>query len=640
MLVIPTFGYNHGYPTFFSNSDFPTGFAYLASAIKNAGHKVIGLNPNNDPSYKSAKDMVYSKISQCLLDHDPDLIGLGGLSADYHFIRDALEIIRDRAPETPVVLGGGIIENDEEFIFSTLHPDFSIIGEAEETIVELISMLASGKQEYGEIANLSYWDKDTPVISRRDFNYIHLDERVFPDYEPFDMDRMLDEYSLATRYVYRYVRPNPRVMSIVSARGCPFTCTFCIHGRADDRKYRIRSMKSIMAEIKQLYDRYNFNILIILDELFIAKKGRLKEFCIALNKEKKKYNWDFNWIFQTHANSEIDYKIFKMAKDEGCYTFTYGLETASPKVLDSMQKKSKLPEIIKAINLADDLGLGFYAAFIFGDIAEDKQTIDETMSFFNRHCKNLHLNFTAISPYPGSKLFTDCINRGIITDKKEYYETIDEQVYNMTNIPNRIYFPWVYLVMYLGQFFQYTKSTKATLFKKDGEATANNPIALHRQQAIYKIKAECPHCKKENNYTELLNDEVVANTSKNGEDAILTETTLHNPAHDPLYEPKSKIPNNGHQNATLQEILRRMVGVRVKQYNLTKLISEGAIYFLVSFMNPIYKNLKPLIGENKLEPYFVTGCQNCNKRIKVIIPLNKYNHKFNTIRWLLKKFYV
>ena len=74
LLIIPTFGYNHGYPKFFSNSDFPTGFAYLASAIKNAGHKVIGLNPNNDSSYKSAKDMVYSKISQCLLDIAQDIL--------------------------------------------------------------------------------------------------------------------------------------------------------------------------------------------------------------------------------------------------------------------------------------------------------------------------------------------------------------------------------------------------------------------------------------------------------------------------------------------------------------------------------------------------------------------------------------
>ena len=100
---------------------------------------------------------------------------------------------------------------------------------------------------------------------------------------------------------------------------------------------------------------------------------------------------------------------------------------------------------------------------------------------------------------------------------------------------------------------------------------------------------------------------------------------------------KSNISNIGHQKEKLQEFLRRIVGVRIKQYNLTKLISEGAIYFLASFMNPIYKNLKPLIGENKLEPYFVTGCQNCNKRIRVNIPLDNYNHRFNTIRWMLKK---
>ena len=498
LLILPTFGYNHGYPNFFSNSDFPTGFAYLASAIKTGGHQVVGLNPNNEPGYKSARDMVDSKISHCLLEDKPDLIGLGGLSTDYHFIRDALETIRDEAPETPVVLGGGIVENDPEFVFSNLHPDFCIEGEAEETIVELINVLESGEGDYGQIANLAYWEEGNAVFTKRDFNYIHLDDRAFPDYEPFGMDNMLDKYSLATRYVYRYVRPNPRVMTIVSARGCPFTCTFCIHGRVETRTYRVRSMDSLMEEIRTLYDRYQFNILIILDELFIAKKGRLKEFCLALKEEKQKYKWDFNWIFQTHANSDIDYEIFEMAKKEGCYTFTYGLESASPRVLESMEKKSKLPEIVKAIEMADKLGLGFYASFIFGDLAENEETIEETMDFFSSHCTDLHLNFAAISPYPGSMLFPATQDKGLIVDKKQYYETIDEQIYNMTSMRNRIYFPWVYLVMYLGQFYQYAKSTRASYFEKDLEATASNPIALHQRKAIYKVKATCPHCEHEN----------------------------------------------------------------------------------------------------------------------------------------------
>src|SRR3990170_1147424 len=106
LLILPTFRYNQGYPSFYSNTDFPAGFAYIASAIRNSGHDVIGLNPNNDYSYKSAYEMVYDKISQSLLKNKPDLIGLGGLSIDFKFIKDAIQIIREKTPETPIVLGG------------------------------------------------------------------------------------------------------------------------------------------------------------------------------------------------------------------------------------------------------------------------------------------------------------------------------------------------------------------------------------------------------------------------------------------------------------------------------------------------------------------------------------------------------
>ncbi len=160
LLIIPTFGYKHGYPSFFSNADFPTGFAYIASAIRNSGHEVVGLNPNNDVSYKSALEMIGDKISRSLSKNNPDLIGLGGLSTDYKFIQDSMQIIREKSPKTPIVCGGGIINCDAEFVFTTLRPDFCIIGEGEETIVNLIDMLESNKQDFAKIANLGYWDKN------------------------------------------------------------------------------------------------------------------------------------------------------------------------------------------------------------------------------------------------------------------------------------------------------------------------------------------------------------------------------------------------------------------------------------------------------------------------------------------------
>jgi len=182
-------GYDHGYPVFFSNSDFPTGFAYIAAAVKNAGHEVIGVNPNNDTSYTTAYDMVKSKITESLSKCKPGLIGLGGLSTDYNFIKDAIAIIREIDKTIPIVLGGGIINSDPEFIFTQLKTDYCIKGEAEETIISLIRAIDSDDLLLDKIANIGYWTGKipTPIFTKQDLNYIDINERAFPDYEPFGL---------------------------------------------------------------------------------------------------------------------------------------------------------------------------------------------------------------------------------------------------------------------------------------------------------------------------------------------------------------------------------------------------------------------------------------------------------------------
>jgi len=164
-LIVPTHDYGNPHFSFLSLSDFPTGYAYIAASLKKAGHEVHGLNLNNIIGYTSKFMMISNKIGKALFDIKPDLIGMGGLCIDYKFLKDAMGIIRNLSPKTPVVMGGGIINHDYEFIFNLLKPDFCIIGEAEETIVKLADMLKSGNKDWESIDNLGYWCEEDSVVS-------------------------------------------------------------------------------------------------------------------------------------------------------------------------------------------------------------------------------------------------------------------------------------------------------------------------------------------------------------------------------------------------------------------------------------------------------------------------------------------
>lgn len=165
MLLPPVYKYAVGYPEFLSLSDFPSGFAYIAAALKQAGHEVIGCNLNNIPGYVDAPTMLKAELTKKIKETVPELIGLGGLCTDYKFLKDAIGIIRETT-QAPIVLGGQIVTQDADDIFKLLKPDYCIVGEGEEVLCRLANLLEmhqNGKgraERLDQIPNLGYWTEE------------------------------------------------------------------------------------------------------------------------------------------------------------------------------------------------------------------------------------------------------------------------------------------------------------------------------------------------------------------------------------------------------------------------------------------------------------------------------------------------
>lgn len=148
LLVVPTHKYRE-YPTPLSLSDFPTGFAYLAASLKQAGHEVIGLNCNNKFGYPSGRIMLQDLLQRKIKDSKPDLIATGGIAPDYAFLSDCITLCRSLC-DTLIVLGGQIVTNDAEDICELLKPDYAIIGEADRAIVDLCSKIEVEGEKNGK----------------------------------------------------------------------------------------------------------------------------------------------------------------------------------------------------------------------------------------------------------------------------------------------------------------------------------------------------------------------------------------------------------------------------------------------------------------------------------------------------------
>ena len=501
-LVVPTRNYPN--PMCLTVLDFPTGLAYLAAALKTAGHKVIGLNPNNDFNHPSAPALLCAKLKRVLENDRPQLIGLSGLCVDYLFFKDAIKFIRSIAPRVPIVCGGGIITHDPEFIFNQLKPDFGVIGEGEEVLVQLVRQLETGDHNYETVPNLWYWKNGVAIFSGLQYNYPDINSRSFPDYKPFDMEHVIGKYALAPFYIIRYTRPYPRVMPLVAARSCPFNCTFCVHQRGP--KYRARSMESILEEIGLLYNEYHFNILFIADELFAIDRKRLRAFCNGIAEGRRRLGWDFNWVFNTHASAAFRREELQMARDAGCSFFSYGIESASPRVLASMNKKTQPSQIAEAITLANEVGIGFGGNFLFGDVAETPETIMESLNFFIDHCMDFFVSLVCVAPYPGSKLFEYCLERRIIPDKPTFYESIDAEIVNMTAMNDHAWKKWVkefIWYMYPATALPFLMPASAiSCYQEEGKVQCGPGLS----KTTFGVHVCCPHCAKKIFCRELLDE--------------------------------------------------------------------------------------------------------------------------------------
>ncbi|OHC76229.1 MAG: hypothetical protein A3H92_03620 [Rhodospirillales bacterium RIFCSPLOWO2_02_FULL_58_16] len=459
LLVVPKYvNYGNGY-------NFPFGIAYISAMLKREGYEVHCLNLNN------LEMNPVDAVTRAVHEKNPDICGTGAISP----LIDAVKVITDAAraakPSIINVVGGGLISGALEKAVRLLDIDYGVIGEGENTIVELADVLGRGGDPK-TVNGICFLNKDGNFIKTRARDPIRdLDSLPWPDYEGIGVGMMIDFQNIADETTFNMM-DDPRSMPMIASRSCPYACTFCFHPIG--RVYRERSLDNFFEELDFLVGRYNINHLYICDELFTAKKDRLKEFCRRI----KKYN--LYWFCQLHV-SLIDEECIDWMVDAGCTHAGYGLESASDKVLLSMQKKITREKIEFALKTTYDRKIGIQGNFIFGDSAETLETASETLDWWSEN-REYRISLSYLQVYPGSPIYAQAVKDGIIGEKDG--ELVQGPI-NVTNIRGKAY---EYFEAKIGVFREtLVIPAKLILFEKQDEYN------IHRGYP-YRIEWECPRC--------------------------------------------------------------------------------------------------------------------------------------------------
>lgn len=401
----------------------PLGLMYISSMLKHTGHRVDVLNLNHRRG--KAADIIRNVLDEA---DKYDYVCTGGLSTHYLPIKEVVETVRGHRSGAGIILGGGLISSEPELMLDALKPDFIVIGEGENTIVELLSSIEN-KADLSDVAGIGFRDGNgRSIITKPRLAINDLDSLPLPDYDGFELETYLDNINPSDSAMFD-LYDNPRAYPLICSRSCPFQCTFCYHPVGN--KYRQRSLDAIMRELETAVKRYKINIVVCYDELFSYDRKRVYDFCGRFRKIQNETPWEIKWFCQMRVD-KIDDEFLRTMKDAGCYMVSYGFESYNPVVLKSMKKNITPAQIDNVVHLTMKNNISIVGNFIFGDKAETPQSVKETLDYWKANVQT-GINFSYINPYPGTELYYHCLKRGIIKDKLDFIENHIVDVFNMTD---------------------------------------------------------------------------------------------------------------------------------------------------------------------------------------------------------------
>jgi radical SAM superfamily enzyme YgiQ (UPF0313 family) len=378
---------------------FPWGLAFLASSYQKAGYRVKVLDAQ---ALQLSKEELLLELDK----HDYDVAGITGFSTQYPVVKLLAEHIK-ATRQAPVLVGGPLATYQANLVLKTTLADVCVIGEGEITGIETLDHY----DHLEEVKGIAFTKNSQVIFTPPQDRLVNLDELPFPDFSLFSIETYLRSFNPFTRKK----EAGPRRMIFISSRGCPYSCHFCSKSA---RTYRSMGPQQIYRMLDALKQEFQVEEIVFNDELFLTSKAKFRE----LGPRMKSLG--IRWGAQARVNL-MDPEFLDLIQAAGCVGIGLGIESGSQKILDNMNKQTKVEQIEAAMNYTRKIKMPVKVQLIFGYPGEDEDTLRETIELFKR-VDHPGRRFNVITPVPGSKLYDDSLRQGLIKDEAAYLHDIEE----------------------------------------------------------------------------------------------------------------------------------------------------------------------------------------------------------------------
>lgn len=347
----------------------PLGLCTLAAWLQSQGHQVRILDLDLEIKGRPDGQTTYLRLlDKALRDFTPAAAGITSMYNNSLQAERMVQAVKNYDSSIVTIAGGSHFGAlGRQALRRIPELDYAVEGEGEQSFSRLLTALETGTSVM-EIPRLQY--------------RVNGELRANPANGLMDLGELPPVWSTlgGSTDLMRYARTVPdnaerRTIYVEAGRGCPFACTFCATAPFWERRYRVKPVEQIIAEIRFLYEEYGYDGFMLVHDLLTVDKKFINSFSDAMMDSKLPVEWMVN------HRTDIDlHGLLPKMKSAGCWAMFFGVESASDRLQKEMRKGLKRDSVVSTITALSDLGITSTCSFVIGFPNETAEELSGTIS--------------------------------------------------------------------------------------------------------------------------------------------------------------------------------------------------------------------------------------------------------------------
>lgn len=388
----------------------PISLAYAAAALRAAGHEIEVVDAFAEAPRTARIEGDYTVMglsvdSVCRRISDASIVVVFANQLINH--QSLAAIVREqkrRRPGVPVI----VMENTQAVTAYAVRPiakdlfdtgaDYLLAGEAELRIVAAVDALLAGDDSaVAAVDGLCTRERDSPPVG---YNKA-LDDLPLPAWDLFPLDGYW-----STRFAHG-PQSQERYLPLLTSRGCPYPCKFCVVPSTNERTWRARSPESVVDEIEHWIETLGVREFHLEDLNPTIKDKRIRALCDEILRRDLDIEWKL--VAGTKVESIKNEETIARMAHAGCRYISISPESGSPRMLKRMNKPFALEHAVKMVHAMNANGIRCQACFVLGfpgEEAADRALTRQMVHDLTRNGVD-EIALFIVSPVPGSAIFSE-----------------------------------------------------------------------------------------------------------------------------------------------------------------------------------------------------------------------------------------